>query len=226
MADSAGGSRAVASAESPGADPAPAGRSDIRILGRPVDIDPHHCFACGSLNTHGLQLALHADDDQCWTELALPSRFEGWEGIAHGGIVCTILDEVMAWALINHDTWGVTARMAVDFKRPIDIGAPIRAEGRVVEARRRIFRTEGVILSLPSRTVLASAEGVYVAAPDDRKRELQRRYGFRYVDSPPASTRGTPDSVESTAAVVTGRAEADSAKPMAPRDAPGAERDG
>lgn len=224
--DSAGGSRAASGADPAGADGAPAGRSDIRILGRPVEVDPHHCFACGSLNTHGLQLVLHADDDQCWTELALPPRFEGWEAIAHGGIVCTILDEVMAWALINHDTWGVTARMSVDFKRPVEIGAPVRAEGRVVEARRRIFRTEGVILSLPSRTVLASAEGVYVAASDHRKRELQQRYGFRYVDPPPGSNRGTRDGVDSTATADAGQTAATNRAATASGDEPGAGRGG
>ena len=67
----------------------------------PIGSRPHHCFACGTLNIHGLHLELHVEDGRCWTELTLPERFEGWEGIAHGGIVCTILDEVMAWALVD-----------------------------------------------------------------------------------------------------------------------------
>lgn len=153
--------------------------SDIRIGGLPIEIAPHNCFACGSLNAHGLQLALHADGERCWTELALDRRFEGWDGIAHGGIICTLLDEVMAWALIDHDTWGVTARMTVEFRRPVEVGIPIRAEGRVVEARRRVFRTAGVILDPATGLELARADGTYVAAPEERKRELKERYGFR-----------------------------------------------
>ena len=47
----------------------------------------------------------------------------------------TILDEVMAWALVDHDIWGVTARMTVEFKRPVPIDRPIRAEGRVSRPR-------------------------------------------------------------------------------------------
>ena len=38
--------------------------------------------------------------------------------------MCTLLDEVMAWALVDHDHWGVTARMSVEFKRPVPIGRP------------------------------------------------------------------------------------------------------
>ena len=62
------------------------------------EIAPHHCFACGSLNTTGMQLELHVERSRSWVELALEPRFQGWDGIAHGGILCTILDEVMAWA--------------------------------------------------------------------------------------------------------------------------------
>jgi uncharacterized protein (TIGR00369 family) len=155
----------------------PAG--DIRIGGRRIMLTPHNCFACGTLNMHGLHLDLHAGGDRCWTELLLPERFEGWEGIAHGGIVCTILDEVMAWALVDHDVWGVTARMNVEFRRPVPIGHPIRAEGRVLEVRRRLVTAEGVLLDAADGAELARAEATYVAAPAARKQELKARYRFR-----------------------------------------------
>ncbi len=152
---------------------------DVRIDGRRILLAPHNCFACGTLNTHGLQLVLHAGGERCWTELSLDRRFEGWEGIAHGGILCTILDEVMAWALVDHDLWGVTARMTVDFKRPVQIGRPILAEGRVETVRRRLVDAEGVILDPTDRTVLARSKATYVGAPEDRREELKARYAFR-----------------------------------------------
>ena len=49
---------------------------------------------------------LHAGGGRCWVELDLDRPFEGWEGIAHGGIMCTILDEVMAWALVERGQLG------------------------------------------------------------------------------------------------------------------------
>ena len=157
---------------------AAARRASITIGGRPFPVRPHHCFACGELNVEGLGLALHVEGDSCWTELELPDRFEGWRGIAHGGIVCTILDEVMAWSLVDRDAWGLTARMSVAFKRPVPIETPIRAEGRLVDHRRRLLRTEARLVELASGTLLATAEGTYIAAPDDRKADLKRRYGF------------------------------------------------
>jgi len=151
---------------------------DVRIAGRRIELAPHNCFACGTLNVHGLQLELHAGDDRCWVELTLADRFEGWEGIAHGGIVCTILDEVMAWALVDHDIWGVTARMTVEFRKPVPIGRPVRAEGRVTSARRRIVEAEGLILDPADGAVLARSTATFVGAPEARKAELKARYGF------------------------------------------------
>jgi acyl-coenzyme A thioesterase PaaI-like protein len=142
----------------------------------------HNCFACGTLNTNGLGLVLHLEPQRSWTQLELDRRFEGWEGIAHGGITTTILDEVMAWSLVASDSWGVTARLAVELRRPVPIGTPIRAEGWVTNARRRVVDTAARVVEVASGLELATATGVYVAAGADRKRELQERYGFRRLD--------------------------------------------
>jgi uncharacterized protein (TIGR00369 family) len=173
---------------------------DVRLGGRRIVLTPHNCFACGTLNVHGMHLDLHAGSDRCWTELSLAPRFEGWEGIAHGGILCTILDEVMAWALVDHDVWGVTARMSIEFRRPVPIERPIRAEGRVVAVRRRLVTAEGVILDAADGTLLTRAEATYVGAPEARKEELKLRYRFRLEpdEAGPATPAGsdTPGHVE------------------------------
>jgi uncharacterized protein (TIGR00369 family) len=146
---------------------------------RGFELVPHNCFACGTLNEHGMGLRIHVEPGRSWTELELEPRFEGWEGIAHGGILCTVLDEVMAWALVAEDNWGVTARMAVEFKKPVAVGTTLRADGWVTRARRRLVETEARIVDSSTGAELATATGVYVAADEERKRELQRRYGFR-----------------------------------------------
>ena len=147
----------------------------------------HNCFACGTLNTNGLGLVLHLEHERSWTGVVLDRRFEGWEGIAHGGIVATILDEVMAWSLVAGDNWGVTARLSVDFRRPVPIETPVRAQGWVTRARRRVVDTAARVVDESTGLELATATGVYVAAGAARKRELQERYGFRRLDADAAS---------------------------------------
>ena len=167
-------------------------RPAIETPGGRFEFAPHNCFACGTLNSGGLGLALHVEPGRCWTEVALDRRFEGWEGIVHGGILCTILDEVMAWALVGEDNWGVTARMTADFHRPVEVGATIRAEGWITRSRRRVVDTAARIVDPASGTELATATGVYVAAGKARKQDLRERYGYRPADPAEPAAGGAP----------------------------------
>lgn len=156
--------------------------SDARVIDVPgvprFAIEPHHCFACGSLNTTGMGLELHVERGRSWVELTLEDRFQGWDGIAHGGILCTILDEVMAWSLVGDDNWGLTARLAVDFKKTVEVGQPLRADGWITRSRRRIVDTAGQVVDPQTGVTLATATGVYLAADAARKAELRKRYGW------------------------------------------------
>jgi uncharacterized protein (TIGR00369 family) len=152
------------------------------------DFEPHRCFACGELNEHGLHLVIHTDPTGSWTETTLDQRFQGWEAVAHGGVVCTLLDEVMAWAVIGRGTWGVTARLNVTFRRPIPVGRAIRAEGWVVDESRRVHRAEGRIVDLGDGEVLATAESTFVAVPPSEVERLKARYGMRRLAADEADT--------------------------------------
>ncbi|KRT64683.1 MAG: thioesterase superfamily protein [Chloroflexi bacterium CSP1-4] len=141
-------------------------------------VDPHHCFVCGELNRRGLRLPIYASAGRAWADLTLGRDFVGWTDIAHGGILAALLDEVMGWALFEHDCWGVTAEMTVRYVRPVDPGRPIHVEGEVLEVSRRLFRTAGRITDAQG-TLLTSAEARYVAAPEARRAELKAQYRFR-----------------------------------------------
>ena len=145
------------------------------------EFEPHHCFACGELNEQGLHLVLHTNPTGAWTETTIAPRFQGWDSVAHGGIVCTLLDEVMAWSVIGRGTWGVTARLNVAFRRPIATDRPIRAEGWVVDLNRRAIRTAGRVFDPVSGDDYATAEGTFMALPDDQLGRLKARYGLRRI---------------------------------------------
>lgn len=155
------------------------------------EFEPHHCFACGELNEHGLHLVIHTDPDGSWIETTLAPAFQGWDSVAHGGIVATILDEVMAWSVIGRGTWGVTARLSVAFRRPIPTGRAIRAEGRVIEMHRRAIRTGGTVLDALTGEVLATAEGTFMALPPSQLEGLKARYGIRRM--PAAAVRAAAE---------------------------------
>ena len=62
--------------------------------------DDHLCFACGERNPDGLRLRIeYPSPGRCRIEFVPPKKFQGWQGILHGGIIATILDEAFAHAL-------------------------------------------------------------------------------------------------------------------------------
>jgi acyl-coenzyme A thioesterase PaaI-like protein len=170
--------------------------SDARVVDVPgvprFEVAPHHCFACGTLNEQGMGLVLHVEPGRAWTDLTLERRFEGWDGIAHGGILATILDEVMAWSLVGEDNWGLTARLSLEFKKPVEIGTPIRADGWITRSRRRLVDTAARLVDPQTGEQLATATGVYVAASEGRKRELRQRYGYRPLAEEPKPAGAPP----------------------------------
>jgi acyl-coenzyme A thioesterase PaaI-like protein len=63
-----------------------------------------YCFACGLENEFGLKLTFYADGEGGATgEYIIPKRFEGYPGVAHGGIVSTMMDEALVRAFLLED---------------------------------------------------------------------------------------------------------------------------
>lgn len=104
------------------------------------------CFACGPKNPHGLGLRFSALDDQSVTaEWQVPPGFEGFEGILHGGIIATVMDEAMAKAVVRRGWHALTAELRLRLRKHIATGDTIRIRGWVVERRRRLIRTEASV---------------------------------------------------------------------------------
>ena len=67
-----------------------------------------HCFVCGDQNVHGLKAKFFFDGEKAFTEVTADGSFEGYRGIYHGGIIATLLDEVMIKAILAQPVTAVT----------------------------------------------------------------------------------------------------------------------
>ncbi len=141
-----------------------------------VDMD-HNCFGCGRLNAHGLQLAFFEDDrGGVWTPFVPEARFEGYTGMVHGGVISTVLDEVMAWSLYRHQIWAVTGDLSVRYRAPIRVGERTRAVGWQVDRRGRRIEMAGEIQREGDGAVLARATATFFVVPESQAEEWRRRY--------------------------------------------------
>jgi acyl-coenzyme A thioesterase PaaI-like protein len=138
----------------------------------------HYCFGCGHLNPWGLKLSFYENPDgvSIWAPWTPRREHEGYGGIAHGGIISTVLDEVMAWSGYLRQIWAVTAKINVNFRKPVEIGVPTRAIGRIVAARGRVVYFAGEIRREHDDVLLADATGLFVRVPEEKAREWRERY--------------------------------------------------
>jgi acyl-coenzyme A thioesterase PaaI-like protein len=137
----------------------------------------HYCFGCGRDNPHGLKLTFFAGDDgEVWADWTPWREHEGFNGIAHGGIITAVLDEVMGWAVYHKRIWAVTGKIAVSFRKPVLVGEPTRATARMTEMRGRKIRLVAELRRLANDDLLAEADAVFIKVPQDRAEEWQNRY--------------------------------------------------
>ena len=120
------------------------------------------CFACGARNVYGLRMRVGYEEGAAVCRLTLGQQYQGWDRIAHGGIVSTVLDEIMAYAVIKYVGQGLTTRMEVAYRKAVPLGAPLKAVGRVTGQRSRMATAEGALYLAEDDTLLAEATSRWV----------------------------------------------------------------
>jgi uncharacterized protein (TIGR00369 family) len=116
--------------------------------------ETHNCFGCSPINPSGLQMKFYTNDSSVFSEVTVPKHLCGWNNLIHGGVLSTILDEIMSWAaiyLLKRIT--LTKSMTIDFLKPAYIGHPLKVEGKVLELKGRHEAVMEGILSNSDGTI-------------------------------------------------------------------------
>ena len=131
--------------------------------------DDNHCFVCGELNMRGLKVRprIDAPNQSATMRLVIPRAFQGWQGVVHGGILATLLDETCAYAAKGLVAHVVTAEITVSYKRPVPIETEVVISATVVSRRRKIFEVMGKIEIAGELYAEASAR-MFVVAGESR----------------------------------------------------------
>lgn len=129
------------------------------------------CIICGRENPIGLKLQFNSDGEQVWTEVTPGTNFEGFEGVLHGGIIASLLDDALWYACFSRGCFTFTVELAVRFRKVIHPESRIRVQGRFVGNKGRLMLAEGEILD-SNGEVLASAEGKFMVVPPEEAERL------------------------------------------------------
>jgi acyl-coenzyme A thioesterase PaaI-like protein len=105
-----------------------------------------------------------SEEGRAWAQVVLPKEFQGYEKVAHGGIVASLLDEVMVHALWAKGIPNVTAELRIRFRAPVPVGEPLFVEGRVEGKKGRIFIAKAQLKNLKGEIL---AEGQSLLASVD-----------------------------------------------------------
>jgi acyl-coenzyme A thioesterase PaaI-like protein len=126
------------------------------------------CFVCGQENPRGLKARSFRIGDRVEMPFVASRELAGWAAVIHGGLVATVLDEVMTWAaLIASRRACFAAEFTVRLRRPLAPETSCVAVGRLAAARRRVFDTEAWLRD-EAETVYASAAGRYLPIRPDQ----------------------------------------------------------
>jgi len=106
--------------------------------------DNDQCFVCGTKNSQGLQLTFHYNEEKerVESQVTFPPHFQGWGNVVHGGLISTILDEIMVKAAEFRQLKCVTGELNVKFKRPTLVSRPYNFYSKIIETKRRLIFTE------------------------------------------------------------------------------------
>jgi acyl-coenzyme A thioesterase PaaI-like protein len=134
------------------------------------------CFVCGVKNPCGLQIRFFNEGrHHVLAHVTLGDEYQSYPGIAHGGILATILDETMGRAILadeGPERFMFTARMETRFRRPVPLHEEFTVRGHVDHDRGRTVQVSGQIV-LADGTVAVEASATLVNIPAEQIEQMK-----------------------------------------------------
>ena len=104
--------------------------------------DDRYCLCCGEKNPVGLKMKFHYVDNKIVSEAVIPKEFQGFADVVHGGVLGTILDEVMVNLYWLKGEKAVTVEYQVRLKAPCPVNRKVLFSAWKVETKRNIHFTK------------------------------------------------------------------------------------
>lgn len=137
------------------------------------------CFVCGRDNHFGLNITFFKDKNEVRAEFIPQSKHQGFKGIVHGGILFSILDEILGrTAVISKGVMTLTVEIDIKYRKKAKIGEKIiftahmtKDLGRMIEAQGQACKEDG--------TLLAEVRGRFIVLSREMQKEVEE-YMYSY----------------------------------------------
>jgi len=123
--------------------------------------DDGYCFVCGPKNPIGLKLDFFLDGEVMTTEFIPRKEHQGYMNIVHGGIISTLLDEIMVKLAIELGMPAVTAQMDIRLKKAVKVGSRLTFSAEILENTSKLLVTHAKAIT-DDGEVVAEAKGKLV----------------------------------------------------------------
>ena len=100
--------------------------------------DDHYCLCCGDKNPLGFKMKFRFEGEKLFSEASVPKEYQGFADVVHGGILGTLLDEVMVNLHWLRGIKTVTAEYQVRLKAPCPVNQKIILSAWPLEMKRNI----------------------------------------------------------------------------------------
>lgn len=131
--------------------------------GRP---DGNRCFVCGPDNPDGLQLEFRLDGDICRSRFTPGPNHCGYDDQTHGGILFSVLDDVMANWLFLRGIRAHTAKGEIRYREPVALGTSLELSGQLVKRKGRLAILEAIATRADDGATVAEAQGTFMVIDD------------------------------------------------------------
>lgn len=108
------------------------------------------CLGCGPDNPHGHHLQVRRDGERVVSTHTFDERHMGAPGIAHGGAVATVFDDLFGFLLFIVGELAVTRGLQIDYRVPVRLNVPYtltagldNREGRRLAVSAHLSQSDG-----------------------------------------------------------------------------------
>jgi len=132
------------------------------------------CFVCGKENPFGLKITFFKDQKEVKAEFIPESKHQGFRGIVHGGILFSILDEIMGrTAIITKGVMTLTVEINIKYRKKAPTGKKIIFTAQMIKDLGRMIEAQAQA-RLEDGTLLTEARGRFIVLPPEMQKEVEK----------------------------------------------------